>query len=171
MASGVDLKVEVVGEKQLLRALRSFGPAAQRRIARPAVRAASTPVLKAARQNAPKKKDPRTGQLRRSLGRRIVTYRRTGNVVAIIGPRTKMVTVDGHGRKVNPTKYAHLLEFGTAPHSYKTRAGLHPGAKARPFMRPAWQANRAAAMGIMRAKLWEGIQKEAAKAAAKARAT
>jgi HK97 gp10 family phage protein len=42
--------------------------------------------------------------------------------------------------------YWRFLEFGTAK------------ASARPFIRPSWEARRAQALAVMRARLWERIQ-------------
>lgn len=163
-----DFDIKVLGEKELLKALDEFSASSQRRIARPAVRAASTPVMKAVRNNAPRKTEDRTGQLRKSIGRRMKSYKNSGMVIAFVGPRSRMEITDKHGRKVNPTKYAHLYEFGTAPHSVGGR--FHPGAKPHPFVRDAWARTEGTAMQTMKAKIREQIPKEAARIRAKAAA-
>lgn len=37
-------------------------------------------------------------------------------------------------------KIAHLVEYGTAPHYQPRRGVMHPGARPKPFMRPAFEA-------------------------------
>lgn len=41
-------------------------------------------------------------------------------------------------------RYAHLVEFGTAPHinGGKFAGSRHPGAQPKPFFFPAWRANK-----------------------------
>jgi HK97 gp10 family phage protein len=66
-------------------------------------------------------------------------------------------TADFKGRVGrNPRRYAHLVEFGVSPHSVgkgsvrvakgkklANAVGIkHPGHKARPFMRPAWDGKK-----------------------------
>lgn len=77
-------------------------------------------------------------------------------------------------RFYNPVKYAHLVEYGTRPHrTFKgsrsksasqarhEKAGLfehfskHPGAVAKPFMRPAWDAVQPQANAIMKKRFKE----------------
>lgn len=166
MANDLGMTVKVDGVDALRRAIDDFSKSSQARISRPAIREASTPVIRAVRQNAPKKRDPRTGQLRKSITRRLKTYRGTGVVVAIVGPRRKFYTTDKYGRKVNPTNYAHLVEFGTAAHRVGNRS--HAGSKAKPFMRPGWESSKQQAMSIMRRRMWIEIEKEGRRVAAKA---
>lgn len=81
--------------------------------------------------------------------------------------------------EVYPRNYAHLVEFGTSPHSIKsgtTNKGvagylnrwgaeldgrLHPGAKPKPFMRPAVDTNGEAISAAIEKVLREAIEKEA----------
>lgn len=161
MTTAADIKVTLEGETELRRALEQFKASTQRKIARPGVRAATTLVLRAARQRAPKKAGDRTGALRKSLGQAVRTYKHKGVVFGIVGPRVEHVTTDKYGRKVWPVKYAHLVEFGTAPH------GKHPGARARPFMRPAYEETKMAARNALWSKIAQNIEKEAKRLAAK----
>lgn len=39
-------------------------------------------------------------------------------------------------------KIAHLVEFGTAPHAQPRRGIMHPGARPKPFFRPAFDATK-----------------------------
>jgi len=147
-----EFKVE--GIERLMQALTELPKRVQNKVLRKAVRKGATVLTRAMRQGAPKKgsTEDATGQLRRSIGSRMKTYR--GTVVAIVGPRRgfrEELTTPG-GKKVirDPVKYAHLYEFGSfrqAPH---------------PFMTRAWNANRAQVSGIIKTELAMGIEREAA---------
>lgn len=43
-------------------------------------------------------------------------------------------------------KIAHLVEFGTAPHDQPRRGIRHPGARPKPFFRPAYDATKNATL-------------------------
>lgn len=43
-------------------------------------------------------------------------------------------------------KIAHLVEFGTAPHAQPRRGIMHPGARPKPFIRPAFDATKGEVM-------------------------
>lgn len=80
-------------------------------------------------------------------------------------------------RFMNPVKYARLVEFGTRPHrtfkgstsrgtkgeqQAKFEAGglfehfsMHPGAKPKPFMRPAYDSTRRQVMAIQKRRFGE----------------
>lgn len=51
-----------------------------------------------------------------------------------------------------PGFYSFWLEFGTAPH------GTHPGTPAQPFMRPAWDQHRVAALKSVQEDIWAWIR-------------
>jgi HK97 gp10 family phage protein len=95
-----------------------------------------------------------------------------------------MVTLRGKSTKVVPSNYVHLVEFGTRPHSLgkgarakrkaskwgreraakPAKAGAagnkHPGAKAKPFLRPAMRAAKKEAGQVALERLGKEIQKE-----------
>lgn len=124
---------------------------AQRRIAYKAVTAGARVVQKAAKAAAPKRKG--SGALKQSLGVKAAKGKRGRSLAfAVIGPRKKIVKqiVPPRGKKprrVVPAFYAHLVELGTRPHAIGT--GRHPGTKPRPFLRPAYAANRNAIAAVM----------------------
>lgn len=117
-------------------------------ILRGALRAGAMVIQQAAQANVP----TRTGRLRDTIRASAGIDKRVGRVTA---------RVRAGGRKTKRSEgafYAHMVEFGTQPHDIKPRgrksmvvAGLlreivhHPGAAARPFMRPAMDASHAAA--------------------------
>lgn len=58
-------------------------------------------------------------------------------------------------------KLAHLVEFGTAPHWQPIRNRMHPGARPKPFARPAFeQEKRNVAFNFGRV-IWRAILAEA----------
>lgn len=76
----------------------------------------------------------------------------------------------------DPVKYAHLVHGGTKPHSTGKGSVLvirssgrpgdqsgkrHPGARARPFLRDAFQSSLPQARAIMRRSMGEQVRKEA----------
>lgn len=143
--------IQLIGDKELEKLFRSLGERVQRKVTRQAVNAAATPVVKAARQNAPE----RSGLLKKSVGRKIKTYTASGTVVGLIGPRTD-VSGEYEGKKVVPWRYAHLVEGG---HIDEHGNFIPP----HPFLRPAWESSEGQALDVMKDKLGSGIEREAAK--------
>ena len=92
-----------------------------------------------------------TGLLKYSI--RSKSRTKNGTAYAVVGPGTNMARTvfrkraDGTTRQTEavPTKYAHLIEFGTA----------HSAPK--PFLRPAWDS--VDKVKIMRDKWWQMIMK------------
>lgn len=147
------IKAHIEGIEELQNKLRALAPASQRRVLRPALQKEGTRVLQRARQNVP----IQTKLLRRSLGQKTQTYT-NGGVIVVVGPRRGFRQVIA-GKPRNPSKYAHLVEFGARPHSIATRLGgrkvygrkkrnyttvMHPGAKAQ---KPLTKAYRSALVG------------------------
>lgn len=116
-----------------------------------AMRYALQPLQKQVKANAPrmktnKHKDGRTGLLRKSIGLKAKKFGRghKKKIFGLVGPKlSTMMIVGRKNKKITPAKYAHLVERGAAPHTIrpKNKAILkswqHPGAKAKPFMKPA----------------------------------
>ena len=157
-------------DKRLL----ALGRTLRNRILRKAVRAGAKPVRQAAKRLAPKL----TGATAASLTVRISTHKRTGTVYAVVGPQRRyQFKRKGKVRSVGtPTKIAHLILFGTRPHSLKSGDSLgrtrvskrtgkavitpfrqtgrrHPGAKANPFLQRAWAEEMGPALAAMKAVL------------------
>jgi HK97 gp10 family phage protein len=112
---------------------------------------AAKPIIQKAQELAPKE----DGDLRKSIGS--IPGRGQGKGEQVyVGPR----------RGGRFKGYAgHLVEYGTAPHIIKAKAGggllhlrgnvfaeqvNHPGAAAHPFMRPAYDAKKDEAIGIIK---------------------
>jgi hypothetical protein len=114
----------------------------------------------------------------KSLGRKTKTYKRTASVISVMGPRKGFVFVgkDKQGRTVkrNATTYGHLVEFGhrivkggALKREGRTLTTEKEGASvgfvpAEPFMRPAWEANKAAAHATIRAEVAKAVRESAA---------
>lgn len=141
--------IDMKGIEQMTRNLEQIGTKVALRGPKAAVRASGTVIVKAMRRRAPKE----TGALKKSLGQKVVTYRRDKTVVSIIGARSKRYETS-KGRR-NPANYAHLVELGTAPH------GGHPGIPPAPFMRPAWDSASPAARQAAVDKMEQIFNKEA----------
>jgi HK97 gp10 family phage protein len=121
-----------VDDRALLAAIRRLERRVlDRNLQRRVVRAAGKPVREEARRLCP----VLSGDLKASIKTR-VTSRRKVYTFAAVGARMH---------------HAHLVEFGTDPHYIplpkSKRRGLnrgvkHPGAKAKPFLRPAFDTKK-----------------------------
>lgn len=121
-----------------------------------------------------------TGTLGHSLGIVQKRNKRRGTVYTIVGPRTGYKNPE---TGENPVNIAHLVEFGTDPHliapkgaagALKIKRGVgptvivegavhHPGAQAKPFMRPAYDAKGREVLSTMEAELEKGILRRVAR--------
>ena len=160
------LRVKVRVADAAVQAVRRKLDAVDRKAATAAVRAGIEEVTRAVLKDAKALVPERTGQLRKSLGRRVRVYRRSRVVVGIVGPRRGFKVVVG-GVPVDPARYAHLVEFGRAAVRAK-EGGLLSSEKTavapdqprvfgrsvgpvppRPFLRPAWDAHKARAKFVL----------------------
>ncbi len=160
--------IKIEGLKELNKLMKFLPDAMQRKIYLGAIREAGKPILKEAKHRARSAGD--TGLLAKSIGAKTRLYKRSGVRVLIMGPRT------GHGKTIeqalpknltgsksksvtvfrDPVKYAHLVEGFRQPakrHDIPNFLGQkgvtldHPGIRrTRPFMRPAYDHNRHAAV-------------------------
>ena len=174
----------IEGLDPLMANLRGLPITMQNRIVRPAVASASRVILKSAKAHVP----VRHGTLRKSLGFKVKTYRASNQVIGLVGPRkeTSLTEVLPKGKAIRhrPVRYAHLVEFGTAAHIVAARghgkalrirgAGgkfafrrrvVIPAVHAKPFLRPAVAATRGQVAAVMRAKIFEGVERHAPAAA------
>ncbi|MCW5697372.1 MAG: hypothetical protein KIS96_11660 [Bauldia sp.] len=71
-------------------------------------------------------------------------------------PRFRLGFVSG-GRSI-----AHLVEFGTRPHYQPRRGVMHPGARPKPFVRPAFDTQGPRAMDMILKDLRTQIIRKAA---------
>ena len=161
---------QVSGLKPLLRRLKVLPERMQRRVLRPAVTKASTPIVKKARRIAPVG-DGTTpdGRDRKHLAKTITKTRaklsrKTGSVMVVLGPAK------------GEAPHSHLVHDGTQPHDIVLTRPLslgrvtlpagfvirHPGARAQPFLSDAVAATRTQSQRILKQSIAKGIDKQAA---------
>lgn len=130
---------KVKGLAELKAALAQLPEKIERNVMRGAIRAG----LKATAQRAEQNIRSVSGELASSV--RVGTKVKNGQVIGTV--------TAGVSKKNKRPYYAHMVEFGTQAHIIKARRGKllaigvakveHPGAKPRPFMRPALDATQA----------------------------
>ena len=130
------------GHKALMRKIDRLRGPIQRRIMRPAVTQALTPILKTAKALCP----VRTGLLKRSLGKKV--HKKGREIWGGVGPRKSFDDAAAEGEE-KPGDIVYVVEHGTS------KAAAHP------FMRPALDRNREQALAILARKAKEGLAKEA----------
>jgi len=113
-------KVKIDGLDEINKKLKNLDDKVARKIIKKGINDGTKIVLKEMKSLVP----IRTGLLRKSLGRKVKAYRKSKLILGLIGPRMGFVRVI-NGKKVDPTNYAHLVEFG------------HGRVKPKPFVRPA----------------------------------
>ena len=160
-------KDEIKGLDELLKALGSLPERFEKSIMKGAIRAGSNVIAAEAKALVPvappneenaRLYGGRRGLLKASIRVMSPDYLPNGYVKG--GVRAGG-DVKGTKRKAaGDAYYAHFVEYGTAPHKIMAAKGkrlaiggapvgtsvMHPGAKAKPFMRPALDAKREAAM-------------------------
>ena len=152
--------IQITGLAELQQALQDLAVNVEKNCLRGALRAGQKVILAEAKRTSAFADD--TGALRASL--RITTNSRAGRVSAI---------VKAGGKKAF---YAHMVEFGTRPHDIEAKPGhalafgggavhsvRHPGARRRPYMRPAMDTQSQAALEQFANYLRDRIDKELAK--------
>ena len=130
-----------------------------------AMRYALQPLQKQVKANAPrqrsnKNKSGRTGLLRKSIAMKAKKFGRGSKkkILGLVGPKFSTSITLKNGLKIEPFRYAHLVEKGTVPHTVSPRrkekqkrfvgpimpgrfkSWQHPGAREEPFMKPALAA-------------------------------
>lgn len=129
-----------------------------------AMRYAMKPLQEKVKSAAPSKTKTTTGALKRSISLKAKKFGRGKNKViqGLVGPKFGK-SVNKFGRRFDPIHYAHLVERGAAGHSIqpkklaklttfvgplregskrqvKPTSYQHPGATAKPFMKPALES-------------------------------
>jgi HK97 gp10 family phage protein len=162
------VKVEIKGGREIERALKKLPAAIASRVLEKAVIKGGKFLEGKIRDRAPVGE---TSKLKDSIDTQ-VKDRRGAGVTVQVGPSYKKRGM-----------HAHLVEFGTKPHLVRAGTsgkgetgkkaladdGVVFGASAvvaarpRPFMRPAWDANKGQTLKVIEAGLWQGIRREAAR--------
>lgn len=165
---GRGASIRVTGLKPTLAALALFPEKLQRKVMRPAVSKAATPVVKKARKLAPLGAGLTPSGAERPHLRKTITKtrakisKRTGSIVVVVGPEK------------NKAPHSHLVHDGTAHHDITLKKPLvlgrvtlpagfvirHPGARAQPFLTDAAAACRSQSLSIMRRELVAGMKKQ-----------
>ncbi len=178
---GWHFKGRLDGVEATVAALRKYPPAVQNRVLKKALTKGAQITTKAAKTLVP----TQSKQLKKSLGYKVWVGKTKGKVIAFIGPRLGF-RATYKGRPRDPRYYAHLVERGRKalkpskktilvglPAAGKSKAavqwyGRHVAAAPpkRPLARAFKQTKgqvESTMVGVMR----EGMEKEAAKIAAK----
>lgn len=152
------IRARVDGLQDILRKLDELPKKLRNKFLRRAVSDAAKLILWSARARTPR----RFGILKKSLGRKVKVYRRSGTMVAIVGARVgfkqqvgtrvkasrasaRYPKAPGDPIYADPTKYLHLVELGTA-----RSKGVH-------MLRDALQVNKSAIRDKMRDALSNAI--------------
>lgn len=135
--TGKRFRLELTGDKELMRKLETLASTTQRAAVRPAANYAFTPVNKTAKQLVPVD----TGTLKKAIGKRAKTYGRSGVVWVGVGARVGDEYEGPDGQK--PWKYLHIVENRTA------------------FLRRSFDQNKGTAERRLIDKTWEYIKKVA----------
>lgn len=141
------MSARLIGGDDLRRKLETLQPKVFKRVLSGAGRKATKPVILQSRQDVPVE----SGQLRKSLGLKVRTYKATGVMAFIVGARS------GHriiwkGRPRDPVYYSHLVELG------------HGTVPPVPFLEPSLTQNESLIIDTLGRALGAGIEKEAKRA-------
>lgn len=156
--------LRVEGLKELDRLLAELPASTARRTARKGMMEALEPVAAAARAMAPRGVEPKNARSADSIAVSDKLTRSQARAAARADRQTKTLTHVYVGM-ANPL--GHLIEFGSGPRRKKNGqyVGVMP---AQPFMRPAWDANRAAVLASLAVHLRVEIDKVLARRAKRA---
>ena len=143
----VEMTFSLRGAKELERALMRLPKAMGKTVLRAALKKAAEPVRAAAEANAPV---GRTGRFKKSFAIKSTLSKRQRRGRAKLSRGGVIMYVGSTDPK------AHLLEFGTV----KMRA--------RPTLRPAWDANKHRVLASLRVEVWRALAKAARRLARRA---
>lgn len=134
---------KVTGFRETARAIRELTRFPKRKIST-ASRKALRPMLAKAKANLKANYSYHRGVLYRSM-----VIRQWKSTTAM-----SQWVIAATGRGVN---IAHLVEAGTAPHYQPKRRRMHPGARPKPFLEPAYLAHDKEAVDILAKDLGLGL--------------
>lgn len=178
--------IEIRGCKELEQRLQTLKSRVANRVAAAALGKACTPIVRSAKQLSRRPMTAsgrRYGGLSKSLGKVVRKYHATQKILAVIGP-LRGKAYQREGKKEVPANIAHLVEFGhrvasggtlagksgSKRRAYKSRrTGIAGGGRqtgfvvGQPFLRPAFDSQRAAAQATLERELRAGIEKAASK--------
>jgi HK97 gp10 family phage protein len=143
------VSAQLIGDKQLEKLFKTLGERVQRKVLRKAVNKSATPLVKAARADAPKE----SGLLKKAMGKKVVTDKQRQSVTAIVGPRRNVVG-QYKGKLRKPARYSHLAHNGFIDKD----GNHHPGT---PFLTKAQDETKGQVLDTLRDELASGVAKEA----------
>lgn len=138
-----EASISLSGDKELDAKLATLAARVQKRLIKKAVGFAGRRIRKDMRDNVPVDE----GMLRKSIGTVTRTYRQSGNVLLVVGPRKGFVAENGE----RADKYAIGIERG-----WRNRVPV-------PFAREAYERGKSTATQDFQTGLGNGIEKEALK--------
>lgn len=138
--------IKVKGLAELQTFLDQLPAKMEANVLRGALRAGAKPILEAAKSSAPVGEPSETNRIRYKLyaGALRDSIRISGRIDKRNGKVTASVKAGGKTKSGADVFYANMVEFGTKPHVIGD--GTHPGVQAKPFMRPALDAQSGAAI-------------------------
>lgn len=141
----------VRGDKEAAAALRRLRSAVNQSIMNRAGEESLKPMAEQTRANARVLRQPHTPK-GGHLDEGVAVARRPAS------GRGKVVLWLGFSRRAR--KIAHLVEFGTRPHFQPNYRGgwMHPGARPKPFLRPAYEARKREAIEIFAKRIGDVIR-------------
>lgn len=156
--------LRIEGLKELDKLLGELPASTARRTSRKGMMAALEPVAAAARSMAPRGVEPKNARSADSIAVSDKLTRAQARAAARTDRQTPTM-IHAYVGMANPL--GHLIEFGSGPRRKKNGqyVGIMP---AQPFMRPAWDANRAAVLASLTAHLRVEIDKVLARRAKRA---
>ena len=148
------IKFKMTGLAELDKAVKTLPEKIQKRVLVGALRAGGRVIAKQAKARVPIK----FGRLKKNI--------------AVIAGKFERGTAIVYVHTKPKAWYSHMIEFGTKPHavakksntsSGKQTGKMHPGGKAHPYMRPAFDTTHKEVLDAIGQKLADGIIKEVAK--------
>ena len=139
-------------------------------LSRGALRAAAKPMFETARERVPVK----SGALKDTIRLSSAIKKKTGEIVVriVAGSRVSGGSAKGKTGADRGAFYAHIVEFGAAAHTIKGPVVIggktyrnikHPGARASPFMRPAFDTSDQRSVDAFAEYMKKNIEKALAK--------
>jgi HK97 gp10 family phage protein len=161
-------KVEITGLNRLVRKLEALPDKLARKVLRPAIIKAATPIVKGARRNAPEGagKNPdgtERKHLNKNIGKKVRTYKGSNTIVAVMGamgretPHANIVeggTVQRHRSRLGGFLAGKATTHWAGSLSTGRQAGSH-------FLAHALSQNKSQAAGVLAAEVKKGLEKVA----------
>jgi hypothetical protein len=136
----------VIGDRELMRNLRRLPGAASGQSLDKSMKISLEPMRAATSQNARRLRQPGKEPKGGHLDQGVVTAKVDGRGQFF---RVWWVSFARRARHI-----AHLVEFGTRPHLQPLRGIMHPGARPKPFFRPAFEETKRIVVDDFGVQVW-----------------